>query len=144
MAQAPASGSSTGGSTSSGSTIVGQQPVNSGGAPASDAGAVSGAQTTASSGNWWDNFWSSLWGEGSFIAEGPIALTPSGDDPFSGLWSNIGAGLEAGSVSFLKDIWNAILGPLEIAAGLTLWIIAALLLFKDDLLAAARIGAAFL
>lgn len=116
-------------------------PVNSGGAPASDAGAASASTANAAGGggNWWDGFWSGLFGG----ATGNVT-TPGGSDPFSGLWSGIAAGFEGGIVAILTDLWKLVEGPVEIFIGFTLLLTAAFLLFKDDILMAARIGAAFM
>lgn len=50
-----------------------------------------------------------------------------------GLGGNIASGLEAGFVSLLKDLWNVIVGPVEIVAGVALAILIVLWAFRDDL-----------
>jgi hypothetical protein len=51
----------------------------------------------------------------------------------TGLGGDIGSGLEAGFVALLQDVWNVILGPLEIIAGALLAGVILLWIFKDDL-----------
>lgn len=70
-------------------------------------------------------------------------IPPLNSNPISG-WLNslggeIGAGLEAAAVAFLKDLWDVILGPLEIIAGVVLGIIVIAYIFKDDLIALAPV-----
>lgn len=45
----------------------------------------------------------------------------------------IGSGIEAGLVSLLKDLWNVIVGPVEVVAGIALGIIILLWAFRDDI-----------
>lgn len=49
----------------------------------------------------------------------------------------IGSGLEGGFVALFKDLWNVIVGPLEILAGFIIIAVTLGLAFKDDLLAVA-------
>jgi hypothetical protein len=49
----------------------------------------------------------------------------------------IAAGLEGGFVQILKDIWNVIVGPLEILTGFIVIALVLGLAFKDDILAVA-------
>lgn len=59
----------------------------------------------------------------------------------SGVGGQIGSGIEAGIVTSLKDLWDVIIGPVEVLLGflIFLWVIAIYL--KDDLLAVGRIAA---
>ena len=124
---------------------VNYYPLNSGNASASDAEAATtatGGGATPNAGNWWDQFWGDLWGEGKSIAEGPLSLAPSGADPLSGLWSSIAAGLEGGATSFLMDLWNLILGPLWIITGIFLALVAVILLARNDIALGVRVAGA--
>lgn len=49
----------------------------------------------------------------------------------------IGSGIEGAFVAFLKDLWDVILGPLEVLAGVALAILILAFAFKDDLAAVA-------
>jgi hypothetical protein len=51
----------------------------------------------------------------------------------------IASGLEGALVAFLKDLWDVILGPLEVIAGVALAILILLFAFKDDLASVAAI-----
>jgi hypothetical protein len=57
----------------------------------------------------------------------------------TGLGGDIGSGIEAGFVALLQDVWNVILGPLEIIAGVLLAIVILLWIFKDDLATIGRL-----
>lgn len=45
----------------------------------------------------------------------------------------IGSGIESGFVSFFKDLWNVVVGPLEILLGvlIAMWVL--VIYFKDDI-----------
>lgn len=58
-----------------------------------------------------------------------------------GLGGDIGSGIEDALVSFLKDLWAVILGPLEIIAGVALAFVIVLFMFRDDLAAVAAVVA---
>lgn len=78
---------------------------------------------------WWENFTTSV---GDLIGGNPAGaigtwLTSSG--------GGIAAGIETGVLAFFKDIWDAILGPLEIILGAIIMLIAFGFLFKNDLMA---------
>jgi len=67
-------------------------------------------------------------------------------NPFSGLdnwFKNIGgqiaSGIEGGFVAIIKDLWDVVIGPLEIAAGVIVAIVVLIFVFKDDLAAIAPI-----
>lgn len=57
---------------------------------------------------------------------------------FSSLGGQLASGLEAGFIAGLKDLWNVIIGPLEIAVGVFLIITALVFAFKNDILQAGR------
>ena len=62
-------------------------------------------------------------------------------DPFGGwltsLGGMIGSGIESGLVSFFTDLYNVIVGPLEIVLGIIVAIWVLVFIFKDDLAALA-------
>jgi len=67
-------------------------------------------------------------------------------NPFAGLdnwFKNIGgqiaSGIEGGFVAIIKDLWDVVIGPLEIAAGVIVAIMVIVFMFKDDLAAIAPI-----
>lgn len=73
-------------------------------------------------------------------AGGPEAVSQANQATggwLSSLGGSIGAGLDAAGVAFLKDLWDVILGPLEIIAGVVLAIIMLMWIFRDDLAAIA-------
>lgn len=53
----------------------------------------------------------------------------------SSMGGAIGSGLDAAFTSFLTDLWDVILGPLEIIAGVVLAFIILMWIFRDDLAA---------
>ena len=55
----------------------------------------------------------------------------------TGIGGDIGSGIESGFVHFLTDLWDVILGPLEIIAGSILGLIILMYAFKDDLMSIA-------
>lgn len=59
---------------------------------------------------------------------------------FGSLGGMIASGFEAGFVAIIKDLWNVILGPLEVFVGAVIIIFAIFVAVKDDL---AGIGMAF-
>jgi len=50
----------------------------------------------------------------------------------------IGSGIEGGFIALLKDLWDVVVGPVEIFVGAVLIIFALSLAFKNDLLQAGR------
>lgn len=57
----------------------------------------------------------------------------------SSVGGSIASGLEGGVVALLRDIFNVVVGPLEIVVGVVLIVFALVLAFKNDMLQAARI-----
>lgn len=53
-------------------------------------------------------------------------------DFFKGIAGQIAAGLEAAGLSIIKDIWDVVVGPIEIFAGVLLFVIALGILFRND------------
>jgi hypothetical protein len=60
-------------------------------------------------------------------------------DWLSSAGGNLASGIEGGFVSLLKDLWDVILGPMEIFVGFVFIIFAFYLAFKDDMIQAARL-----
>lgn len=61
----------------------------------------------------------------------------TGKDPFSS-WltstaGNIASGIEAAVTAFLTDIWDVIIGPVEVIVGAIIFLMGVTLLVKDDL-----------
>lgn len=57
-------------------------------------------------------------------------------NPFGWLGSlggMIGSGIESGFVSFFKDLWNVVVGPLEILLGALIGMWVLVIYFKDDI-----------
>jgi hypothetical protein len=63
-----------------------------------------------------------------------------GSNPLSSWLSSIGgsiaSGLEGGAVAFIRDIFNVVVGPLEVGLGVIVIMFALVICFKDDLLQA--------
>lgn len=80
---------------------------------------------------------------GSGFNQGFIGALLGGVDPtnwLSQLGGQIASGLEAGVASLLKDIWDAIIGPLEMIAGILLAILILVWMFRDDLATVAKVA----
>lgn len=61
----------------------------------------------------------------------PTILNPA--SWLSGLGGLIGSGIESGIVSMLKDLWDVIVGPVEILIGSLLAIFVLAIYFRDDI-----------
>jgi hypothetical protein len=70
----------------------------------------------------------------SDAATAPPDITPW----FKSAAGGLATGIESGFVAGLKDLWNVILGPMEIAVGVFLILFAVVVVFKEDMIAAAR------
>jgi hypothetical protein len=57
--------------------------------------------------------------------------------------ADIGSGIESGFVTILQDIWNVIVGPIEVLGGLAIVLVTFIAYFKDDIAAAATMAMAF-
>lgn len=55
---------------------------------------------------------------------------------FSSLGGEIGSGIEAGFAAVISDVWNVIVGPVEVIAGVIIIIVALVFAFKDDIMQA--------
>jgi hypothetical protein len=80
--------------------------------------------------NWWDDFV-------GFVESGTIPPIQNAADPILS-WlkttaGGIASGIEGGIVSLLKDLWDVIIGPVEIITGAVIFALGLTLLFKDDL-----------
>lgn len=71
---------------------------------------------------------------------GSLPSLPNVGGWLSGLGGFIGSGIEAGFVSFFKDLWTVLVGPLEILLGvlIALWVL--VIYFKDDIMQLARMA----
>lgn len=73
----------------------------------------------------------------------PAAGVPAPNSLIGGWIGSLGgmiaSGLEGALVAFLKDLWDVILGPIEVIAGVALAILILLFAFKDDLASVASI-----
>jgi len=58
-----------------------------------------------------------------------------------GIGGSIGSGIEGGIVSLLTDIWNVIVGPLEVIAGVLIAVFVFIIYFKDDIMQLAGMAA---
>lgn len=68
---------------------------------------------------------------------GPIPLPDPLGNWLRSLAGEIGSGIEGAFVALLKDLWDVILGPLEIIAGALVAFVIIAYIFKDDLAAVA-------
>lgn len=87
--------------------------------------------------SWWSDFTTAVKDLWDFNPAGAA-------DAAAGSWlssegGQIGSGLEAGFDAFLSDIWNVIIGPVEIITGVILALIILLWAFRDDLTSLAAI-----
>lgn len=80
------------------------------------------------------------WAQAKAKADQGVAARATPANPFTGLdnwFKNIGgqiaSGIEGGIVALFKDLWDVIIGPLEIAAGVVVAIVMIAYIFKDDL-----------
>lgn len=84
-------------------------------------------------------------------ALGNIGKTPTPNEPglnitdpvaawLSSMGGSIASGLEGAGVAFLKDLWNVILGPIEILIGSAIAMVILVYAFKDDLMSIAAIA----
>lgn len=88
-----------------------------------------------------DFFSGLIGGSPDTIAQGATALPNAVQSWFASIGGQIGSGIEAGLVAFLKDWWDVFIGPFEVFVGALLIIFALVFLFKDDLMqAGAMIG----
>lgn len=73
----------------------------------------------------------------NWIKQNQTTASSLGLDPTSWL-SDIGgklaSGIESGVVQVLKDLWNVIVGPLEVFAGIAIAIFVFIIYFKDDIM----------
>lgn len=88
--------------------------------------------------NWWNDFVGSV---ESILGIGGAPSNPIGNF-LNSIAGQIGSAIESGFIAILKDLWDVILGPLEIIAGMVIIAMAFLLLFKNDLTGIARAAGA--
>ena len=77
----------------------------------------------------------------SQIAQGAAKGAEQVTQTISGIPGAIASALESGFLAIIKDIWNVIIGPLEIVIGFVFIILALFLGFKDDLFNMAMMAA---
>lgn len=65
---------------------------------------------------------------------GSLPSLPNVGGWLSGLGGFIGSGIEAGFVSFFKDLWTVLVGPLEILLGVLIAMFVLVVYFKDDIM----------
>lgn len=82
-------------------------------------------------GTWWSDF-------ATASSQAQVSATSPADAWLSSAAGGIAGGIEGALVAFAHDLWDMIVGPLEVFLGASLIIIAFLLLFKDDIAAAGR------
>lgn len=90
-------------------------------------------------------FFSGLIGGGATdIAPAASGLPQSIQDWFGSLGGELASGLEAGFVAFFKDIWDVIIGPLEVIVGFIFILFAIGVMFHDDLMQLGAMAGMFL
>lgn len=67
----------------------------------------------------------------------PLSIPNPIDSWLKGLGGAIGSGLEGAAVAFLNDLWDVILGPLEILAGALLAVFVLVFAFKNEIMSVA-------
>lgn len=60
---------------------------------------------------------------------------------FGGLGGMIGSGIEAGFIQSVKDIWDVIIGPLEVILGFIVAAFVLVVYFKDDIVSGIAMAA---
>lgn len=86
------------------------------------------------------DFFSGLIGGGAdLIAQGASGLPKAVESFFQHIGGQIAAGFEAGAISVLKDIWDVVLGPLEIIVGILFILFALFIAFRSQLFQAAKL-----
>lgn len=77
-------------------------------------------------------------GTTSDIAQGVTGLPSAVQSWFAGIGGQIASGLEAAGIAALKDVFDVVIGPVEIFVGAVLILFALIFAFKDDLFQAAK------
>jgi hypothetical protein len=85
-----------------------------------------------------DFFSGLIGGTTSDIAQGVTGLPSAVQSWFASVGGQIASGLEAAGIAALKDVFDVIIGPLEIIVGAVLILFALTFAFKDDLFQAAK------
>jgi hypothetical protein len=81
-----------------------------------------------------DLFSGFLGGSAQQVASGAASLPDAITNWFSSMGGYIATGIESGFVSLLKDVWDVVLGPLEVIVGVVLILFALIFAMKDDLM----------
>jgi hypothetical protein len=85
------------------------------------------------------DFFSGLTGGAlSTIAQGITGLPAAVESWFSGIGGQVASGLEAGFIATVRDLFDVVIGPIEIFVGAVLILFALIFAFKDDLFQAAK------
>lgn len=81
--------------------------------------------------NWWNDFTSAV----GDIVDGTTPTNPV-SNWLGSMGGSIASGIEGGVVAFLKDLWDLIIGPLEVITGIVIILIAFGILIRGDVLGA--------
>lgn len=76
---------------------------------------------------------------GGVIQDIGHALNPS--TWLSSIGGGIASGIESGFVNFFKDIWDVVIGPIEVVVGFVIILFTLILYFKNDVTALMNIAA---
>lgn len=77
---------------------------------------------------------------GQLFGSAASDITKPIKDFFASVAGQLAAGLEAAGLSILKDIWDVIVGPVEITAGVILLLIAFGIAFRNDIAGVAMLA----
>lgn len=88
--------------------------------------------------SWWDDF-----ATASSSAQTSASSATGPANAWLGTQAGgIAGGIEGGIVALFHDLWDAIIGPVEVFLGASIIVLAIILLFRNEALAAARIAMA--
>ena len=85
-----------------------------------------------------DFFSGLIGGTASDVAQGITGLPGAVQSWFSGIGGQLASALEAGFIAGIKDLFDVIIGPLEIVVGAVIFLFALTFAFKDDLFQAGK------
>lgn len=114
---------------------------------ANPTGNSNGSNNPSSNGNGGNNSGNS--GGGGILGDIANALNPFSwfDNgvkvAFDQLAGDLASGIESGFLAIIKDIWDVILGPIEVILGVVIFIAALVLAMKNDLIAIAGMAKGF-
>jgi hypothetical protein len=81
--------------------------------------------------------WIATNGQGAQVGGGLSDLNPM--NWLASIGGGIASGIESGFVNFFKDVWNVIVGPLEVLAGILIGVAVLVIYFKNDIMALASL-----